>query len=123
MAPNYAGWPPGSTRVHKTLAAGASGTARWSEAFGDRLVCVRHRGDALKLVRYTTAEVVVDARPVHPRRFARSWFGLDLPADPDPALRVLLETHGGRWDAQERLWRLCGDAVWQLGLVPCIVSL
>jgi hypothetical protein len=123
MAPNHSGWPVGDTRVVKTLAAGAPGTARWSGAFGDNLVCVRHRHDVLKLVRYTTAEIVVDARPQHPRRFARAWFGLDIPADPEPTLRTLLETHGGRWDARERVWRLRGDAIWQLGLVPCIVAL
>lgn len=123
MSPNHTGWPIGPTRVVKTLAAGTDGTLRWSEAFGDNLVCVRHRRDALKLVRYTTVEIVVDARPLHPRLFARSWFGLDIPADPEPALRTLLETRGGRWDAHERRWRLRGDAVWQLALVPCIVAL
>lgn len=123
MTPQSVSWPVGHTRVVKTLGVGSAGTVRWADAFGDALVCVRHRRDRFDLVRYTTAEIVVDARPQQGRLFGKAWFGLALPASPEPELRTLLESNGGRWDAQEQLWRLRGDAIWRLGLVPCIVAL
>lgn len=123
VTPQSVNWPAGPTRVVKTLGIGRPGTTRWADAFGHALVCVRHRRDRLDLVRYTTAEIVVDARPRQGRLFGKAWFGLALPAVPEPALRALLEANGGRWDAQEQLWRLRGDTIWRLGLVPCIVAL
>ena len=47
-------------RVRSKLKPGQPGTRKLVQQFGERLVCVRYRYDALKRRRYTTAEIIVD---------------------------------------------------------------
>lgn len=47
-------------RVIKSIKPGAPGSKRFVKRYGDRLVCVRYRGDAKRRVRMTTVEVVVN---------------------------------------------------------------
>lgn len=116
-------WPIGPSVVVKTVPAGAAGSRRWSDLHGHALVCVRHRHDAMGLIRYTTVELVVDGRPRHPREFANATFGLGIARHPAPALESLLAEAGARWEPREGAWRLRGEAIWRLGLASRIVTL
>ena len=46
--------------VTKTLEPDQPGAVRLTQKYGDALLCVRYRQDALGLVRYTTVELIVD---------------------------------------------------------------
>ena len=46
--------------VTKTLGPDQPGAVRLTQKYGDALLCVRYRQDALGLVRYTTVELIVD---------------------------------------------------------------
>jgi hypothetical protein len=60
---------PSATEVRKTLRPGAPGTHHHLRDWGARLVCVRHRVDTTKGVRFTTVEVVASAeRVTRPKR-------------------------------------------------------
>jgi hypothetical protein len=111
-----------ATTVAKTLRAGAHGTKRAQAKFGDALVCVRYRHDAMRLQRLTTVELVIDASPLHPRAFNLAKFGLRIePKAHD--LHRSIRAAGGQWDGRTRLWWLKGSAIRKLGLVHCIVQL
>ena len=47
-------------RVMKTLQPGQPGSQRWLKRYGDRLVCVRYRGNPKRRVRSTTVEIIVE---------------------------------------------------------------
>lgn len=50
-------------KAHKHLKPGENGTLRLVERFGDALLCVRYRYDAIRDMRIKTAEIIVDERP------------------------------------------------------------
>lgn len=50
-------------KTHKHLKPGENGTLRLVERFGDTLLCVRYRYDAIRDMRIKTAEIIVDERP------------------------------------------------------------
>ena len=50
-------------KAHKHLKPGENGTLRLVERFGDNLLCVRYRYDAIRDMRIKTAEIIVDERP------------------------------------------------------------
>jgi len=50
-------------KAHKHLKPGENGTVRLVERFGDSLLCVRYRYDAIRDMRIKTAEIIVEERP------------------------------------------------------------
>ncbi len=50
-------------KAHKHLKPGENGTLRLVERFGDTLLCVCYRYDAIRDMRIKTAEIIVDERP------------------------------------------------------------
>jgi hypothetical protein len=97
---------------------GQPGTLRLVAQFGDRLVCVRYRYDALKRRRYTTAEIVVDESDWDPLPSAtarRQRVPVHI-ALQETVLRAKVKTAGGRWDPAQRVWLLPMEQVLQLGL-------
>jgi hypothetical protein len=106
-------------RVMKKLKPGQPGTRRAAKLHGAALVCVRYRHDDLKLYRYTTVELIVDAAPIHRHRFDIASFGVHL--DPhERQLRDRLKAHGARWDPADRLWWVRGAVLRTLDLVDRI---
>ena len=86
--------------------------------YGDRLVCVRYRYDALKRRRYTTAEIVVDESEWDPMPSAtarRERVPVRI-ALQETVLREKVKAAGGRWDPEKRVWILPMEQVLQLGL-------
>jgi hypothetical protein len=50
-------------KTHTHLKPGQKGTRRLVEKFGDALLCVRYRYDAIRGVRLKTVEIVVEEKP------------------------------------------------------------
>ena len=112
--------------VEKTLRPGSDGTKRFVERFGERLICVRHRHDRQRGMRYTTVEIVVETRPTH-------WSARANPNPPiaqpvavrigyrERELRQRASALGGRWDPRRRVWLLPPDAVTKLELQDRVV--
>ena len=108
-------------RVTKKLLPGQPGTKKLLARHGSALVCVRYRQDALRLYRYTTIELVVQAGPLHPSRFDAAHFGIQLEHH-EFELRRASKAAGARWDPSDRLWWLRGARIRKLGLVDRIRS-
>jgi hypothetical protein len=106
-------------RVVKKLKPGQPGTRRAQKRYGAALLCVRYRHDELKLYRFTTVELIVDAAPLHRHRFDTASFGVDL-GPHERELHAKLEAHGARWDPIDRLMWVRGATLRTLGLVDRI---
>ena len=107
------------TRVTKKLLPGQPGTKKLLAQHGPALVCVRYRQDTMRPYRYTTVELVVQARPLHPTRFDAAHFGIQLERH-EFDLRRTIKAAGARWDPTDRLWWLRGSRIRTLGLVDRI---
>lgn len=90
--------------VRKTMRAGEPGTSRHLRDWGARLVCVRHRVDRAKSVRFTTVEIVASPeRPVLSRRA------------PHPDALVYARVGADEWELERRL-RIAKAATFDLEL-------
>lgn len=89
------------------LKPGQKGTHRLVEEFGERLLCVRYRYDEITGERLKTAEIIVDRKPgkFSPRHRDSDLVAVMVPYT-EKALREALKAAGGRWDPEERLWRV-----------------
>lgn len=94
-------------KTHKHLKPGESGTVRLVERFGDALLCVRYRYDAIRDMRIKTAEIIVDERPGRgvPRIRESDMVYLHIPFTMQ-ALRERLKSVGAKWDPAQKLWRV-----------------
>ena len=95
--------------VVKTLSPGSPGTKRFTEKYGNRLVCVRYRLDEARQQHLTTIEVIVsrkdapggyypDLNEPHPNRIVH--LRIDYT---ERDLREKVKTEGGQWDPKTRL--------------------
>ena len=105
-------------RPRSKLKPGQPGTRKLVKQYGDRLVCVRYRYDALKRRRYTAAEIIVDESDWDPMpsataRRERVAVRIDVR---EVKLREKVKAAGGRWDPEHRVWHLPMEQVLQLGL-------
>ena len=107
------GTPPGGM-VLKRLSPAAPGATRLALRHGGALVCVRYREDEARGRRFTTVELMVDARPIPPPAAARVAFE-------ETELRGAVKAAGGTWDAKRKLWVLPGAAIRKLKLKNRIV--
>lgn len=98
-------------KAYGHLKPGQKGTNRLVSRFGAALVCVRYRYDERTGDNLTTAEIIVDRRP----RLAPSLRDSDMVAVAvqytETALREKLKNAGGRWNPEERVWRVCFGAI------------
>jgi hypothetical protein len=101
--------------VVKTLWPGKPGTVQLRKRHGEALVCVRYRQDAKGIMRYTTVELLVDARPVRIRVRHEHQYGVQIwwgEAD----LARAAKAAGATWNPGTKLWSMPGKTVKQLGL-------
>ena len=108
----------GMMRARSKLKPGQPGTRKLLAHYGDRLVCVRYRYDALKRRRYTTAEIIVgesDWDPLPSATARRERVAVQIEVR-ETKLREKVKAAGGRWDPQRRVWHLPMEQVLQLGL-------
>ncbi len=105
------------------LKPGQKGTMRLVEKFGDSLLCVRYRFDKIRGVRLKTAEIIVEEKPsTSSFRYRDTDIVAVMVPYTEKALRDILKTAGGRWDPEEKLWRVRYGAIRShAGLVGRIV--
>ncbi len=94
-------------KVHKHLKPGENGTLRLVERFGDKLLCVRYRYDAIRDMRIKTAEIIVDEKPGKgpPRIRQTDTVMVQVPFTMK-ALRERLKAVGAKWDHKQKLWHV-----------------
>lgn len=105
-------------RVRSKLTPGQPGTCKLVRQYGDRLVCVRYRYDAIRRRRHTMAEIIVSESEWDPLPSAVARRQL-VPVTIDireVKVRAKVKAAGGRWDPDQRVWRLPKEQVFQLGL-------
>jgi hypothetical protein len=108
-----------ATEVRKTLRPGQPGTRRLQRDWGARLVCVRHRVDPKKGVRFTTAEIVVSAeriakarRASHPEALVYARVGVDE----SNLRRRLMAAKAATYDSHLKVWTMQYATALRLGL-------
>lgn len=94
-------------KTHSHLKPGQKGTRRLLEKYGDALLCVRYRYDVIRGVRLKTVEIIVDEKPGKPSvRYRDENIVPVIVAYTEKNLRDRLKAAGGRWDPEEKLWRV-----------------
>ena len=105
-------------KTTKKLLPGQPGTKKWTEKYGDSLVCVRYRDDHLKNRRLKTIELIVKSQTLKRKK------GL-IPINKIVLLRVrykevhirnLVKGAGGKWNREKQAWELPYGQVKMLGL-------
>ncbi|HEY6009797.1 MAG TPA: hypothetical protein VIU40_15835 [Geobacteraceae bacterium] len=93
------------TQTH--LKPGQKGTKRLVEKYGDALLCVRYRYDKSRGVRLKTVELVVEEKGWKSSlRYRDGDIVPVIVAYTEKHLREKLKAAGGRWDPEEKLWRV-----------------
>src|SRR5262245_5899872 len=112
-----------TARVRLHLKPGQKGTKQLLAQYGDRLVWVRYRYDALRKKRYKTVELLVAERDWEPprARFTRDQIVALHIAFADTAVRQRVKQAGGTWNPGRRIWQLPYERVLALGLAHRIV--
>ena len=85
---------------------GQKGTKRLVGQYGDALICVRYRYDAIKHKQYKTAEIIVSESEWTPPP-AKYPDGTLVPLKigiNETALQGQVKAVGGRWDKQQKVW-------------------
>ncbi len=99
-------------KAYGHMKPGQKGTQRLVNRFGAALICVRYRYDERTGDNLTAAEIIVDRRP---RLMTTRYRDTDMVAVAVPytetALREKLKAAGGRWNPEERVWRVCFGAI------------
>ena len=94
-------------QTHSHLKPGQKRTRRLVEQFGDKLLCVRYRYDEIRQVRMKTVEIIVEERPCRPPlRYQDTDIVALMVSFTEQDLRDRLKAAGGRWDPEEKLWRV-----------------
>jgi len=105
------------------LKPGQKGTRRLVEKYGKSLLCVRYRYDGIRGVRLKTVEIIVEEKPSTPSfRYRDMDIVTVMVHYTEKALRETLKAAGGRWDPEEKLWRVrYGSIRGDAGLVERIM--
>ncbi len=103
------------TRV--SLRPGDKGTRQLVQKYGERLVCVRYRYDPKTRIRYKTVELIEDARPYVPENSAKYFAEVAVRVGfQEEALRARIKALGGRWDPQNKVWKIRFKDALDLGI-------
>jgi hypothetical protein len=105
--------------VTKTLEPDQPGAVRLTQKYGDALLCVRYRQDALGLVRYTTVELIVDEAQISAN--LKRLVGVKV-GYLDEELRARVRSAGARWDPASKLWRMPLSVACALGVTERVVE-
>ncbi len=124
-------------RIRLKLNPGARGAKKLTALYGAQLVCVRYRYDAARRKRFKTVELIVEEvawtppKPKPSDTMAQTTPTTTLDPMQIVSLRVgRLETQmqdavrraGGKWNPDERTWRLRRDQAEALGLTQRIIN-
>ncbi|MEO8152405.1 MAG: hypothetical protein ABI605_04990 [Rhizobacter sp.] len=109
------------TRVTKKLSPKQQGARKLAQRYGSALVCVRHRQDEGRAIRYTTVELLIEQAPIVRRKPRSPLLCVKLEAG-EFELRRRIIAAGGQWDAHAYAWRLTQSAVTRLRLSSKVVG-
>jgi len=99
-------------KSHKHLKPGQKGTRRLLEQYGDKLLCVRYRYDEKRQVNIKTVEIIVSETPRTPPLPYRDHDIVNVIVHYNKtALRDRLKAAGGRWNPDEKLWKVFFGAI------------
>lgn len=99
-------------KAHTHLKPGQKGTRRLLEQYGDKLLCVRYRYDELRQVKMKTVEIIVDERPCRlPLHYRDQDIVSVMSQFTEHAIRDKLKAAHGRWDPEEKLWRVAFGSI------------
>jgi hypothetical protein len=100
------------TKSYAHLKPGQKGTRRLVEKYGDSLLCVRYRYDEKRGVKLKTVEIIVEERPCSPTfRYRDTDIVAVMVPYNEKTLREILKAAGGRWNPEEKLWRVRYGAI------------
>ncbi len=111
--------------MSKKLKPGQPGTKRLVRQYGEQLLCVRYRYDAVRHKRFKTVELIIEEE---------EWFPPSLRTRPeqmvvvrvnntDLALKKKLLAKRGVWNSGAKVWALQYAKVQELGLKDKIVEM
>ena len=111
-------------QIKKTLSPGKPGTVRLVEKYGDDLLCVRYRYDAVRKRKVKTVELIVEEGP---------WEPAPRPIHPETIVLLHVEygevnmgrrikAAGGIWNRDKRVWELPYHEAVALGITDRIVT-
>jgi hypothetical protein len=88
------------------------GTRRLLAKFGAALLCVRYRYDEEAGENLTTVEIIIERRPSN-RSIGHRDTDVVAVAIPyaEQALRERVKAAGGRWDPEQKVWRVSYGSV------------
>lgn len=112
-------------KARLTLHPGQDGTKKLVEKYGDQLLYVRYRYDAIRKRRVKTVELIeeeVPWLPGHGRLSRTTRVDIHVAADEHGIQRQIRQA-GGSWDAHRRVWHVTYETVVKLGLEERIVVL
>jgi hypothetical protein len=99
-------------KTQTSLKPGQNGTKRLVEQYGAALLCVRYRHDEKRGLRLKTVELIVEEKPYRQSMRYRSGDVVAvIVAFTETGLRNRLKKAGGKWDPEEKLWRVPFDAI------------
>jgi hypothetical protein len=94
------------------LKPGQKGTRGLVEKYGESLLCVRYRYDEKRGVRLKTVEIIVEEKQcMTSLRYRDSDIVAVMVPYSHKVLREILKAAGGRWDQEEKLWRVRYGAI------------
>ena len=116
--------------VIKKMHPGQPGTKRYTNQYGESLVCVRYRRDAANSRRITTVELIVDdgfyhqdvspiTKTLHPSPNRNVYVRVGYE---ETWLRMQIKVVGARWAAEKKLWQMRYREVHKLGITDRIVE-
>jgi hypothetical protein len=117
-------------KVLQTLRPGQPGTKKLTARYGDCLLAVRYRGDAVRGLRYTTVEVIVDEAPLARRRRESRIPPSAADRNPmvgvriffrEPEVRERAKAAGAIWRPRQKLWEMSWRTAISLGLADRVV--
>lgn len=113
-------------KARLTLRAGQEETRKLVEKYGDRLVYVRYRYEAVRKRRVKTVELIeeeVSWLPNQGRLSRHRVVNLRIAARESGIQRRVREAGGGVWDARQKVWRLSYDQVIRPDLKDRVVAI
>jgi hypothetical protein len=112
-------------KTRLTLRAGQNGTKKLQRKYGDRLLAVRYRYDAVRRLRLKTVELIEEQLPweVPITASATALRPVTIRLEPDEAdLRNSIKAAGGFWLRERRLLQLPYCVVEAMGLQTRVVG-
>jgi hypothetical protein len=106
--------------ILKTLHPGDMGAKKLFSHYGEQLVCVRYRIDALNQKKFTTVELIVDEKPyIRYKDKIIAWLQIKFE---ETELRNKVKAAGGKWLTEHKVWELDYDMAKKLRLKNRVVK-